>query len=118
MKNPEQHGDLSTLDDAGLENAIRDAEERIKAARALQDKRRREGQQAAIEAARATLAKAGLTFGDAVKRQKAGKRKDVAGPGRKYVNPENPAQVYSTGRGRPPAWFKALEKKGQLPDPQ
>jgi hypothetical protein len=38
--------------------------------------------------------------------------------GTKYLNPENPAEFYVAGKGRPPGWFETLRAKGGLPMPE
>ena len=103
--------DLQGLGDAEIEKLIADGQELLKV-RAAQ--RRSE----ALEAAKATLEKAGLTPQDLI----AATRKRSAGgaaiqSGQKYVNPANPKETWTSGRGRRPDWFKALEKRGQIPAP-
>lgn len=37
--------------------------------------------------------------------------------GDRYINPDNPAEVYAVGKGRPPGWFEKRRAKGMLPAP-
>lgn len=106
--------DLEKLDDQALEGFIEQAQ-------ALLKTRKAQRKQDAIEAARARLAEVGLSFRDVASAPAKSARKRERGPslqaGQRYVNPADPKQVWMSGRGRRPAWVKALEKKGQLPDP-
>src|SRR4051812_17148416 len=36
----------------------------------------------------------------------------------RYVNPDNPAESYTVGKGRPPGWFEKRRAKGALPAPE
>jgi DNA-binding protein H-NS len=103
---------LEKLDDSELENVIGRAQGLLAARK---EQRRKD----ALEAARAKLAEAGLTPADlmAATRKKSAKSDVIAG-GQVYVNPENPKQKWTSGRGRRPSWFKALEKKGKTPSPE
>ena len=103
--------DLDSLSDAEIEKVIADGQSLLKV-RGLQ--RREE----ALEAAKAALAGAGLTPQDLI----AATRKRSTGAatlpsGQKFVNPDNPKETWTSGRGRRPAWFKALEKSGRMPQP-
>src|SRR5262245_13048041 len=101
--------DLEALDDAGLQGVISRAEQLLK-------DRAADRRQQAIDEAKARLASVGLTFRDVVGKSK-GPAKPGAATGTKYINPADPSQTYTTGRGRPPKWFAALQAKGKLPEP-
>ncbi len=104
--------DLDKMADADIEQLIT-AGQKLLAAR--KEQRRKD----AIESARSTLANAGLTPDDLVAASKKRTAKaDILPAGRNYVNPDNRKQVWISGRGRRPLWFKALEKKGQVPSPE
>ncbi len=106
--------DLEQLDEAALEGVIEKAQDLLKTRK---EQRRKD----AIETARAKLAEVNLTFRDVADAPPA-KRKRGDGPplkaGQTYVNPATPSEKWVSGRGRRPAWLKALEKKGQMPKPQ
>lgn len=103
--------DLAGLSDAEIQTLIADGQELLKT-RATQ--RREE----ALEAARAKLAEAGLTPQDLIAATRKRPASTASLPsGQKYVNPDNPKETWVSGRGRRPAWFKALERAGQKPRP-
>jgi hypothetical protein len=47
-----------------------------------------------------------------------GKAKSTLTAGDRYVNPDNPAERYTVGKGRPPGWFEKRRAKGALPPPE
>lgn len=102
--------ELNELNDGELEELV------LKIRSVLSD-RQAERRRVAIEQASEILKKAGVDPGEltAVKRKRAEKPLPA---GKRYKNPTNPKQVWVSGRGRRPSWVKALEKKGQLPDPE
>jgi DNA-binding protein H-NS len=104
---------LEKLDDSGLQKVI----ERAQGLLATRKEKRRTD---ALEAARAKLAEAGLTPADlmAASKKPRTKSSDVLQAGQVYINPDDPKQKWTSGRGRRPSWFKALEKQGKFPNPQ
>jgi DNA-binding protein H-NS len=95
----------------------------IEQVQALLATRKEQRKAEAVAAARARLAEVGLTFRDvaASPARRAGRGQSPAASrptGLRYINPADPSQVWVSGRGRRPDWVKALEKKGQLPNPQ
>ncbi len=107
--------DLETLSDDDLAKTIEQAQGLLKS-------RKEQRRTDALESARAKLAEAGLTPADLVaatkKRSSRAANADVLKAGQRYVNPDNPKEVWVSGRGRRPSWFKALEKKGRVPSPE
>lgn len=106
--------ELEKLDDGELAELIDQAQQ------ILIDRKERRKQEA-IEAARSALAGVGLSFRDVAnpKVQRVARTSGgaVLAAGKRYVNPADPKQVWTSGRGRRPTWVKELERKGQLPDP-
>ncbi len=103
--------DLNGLSDADIQKLIEDGQELLKA----RAKQRREE---ALEAAKAALAGAGLTPQDLIAATRKRSTGAAALPsGQKFVNPDNPKQTWTSGRGRRPTWFQALERAGRIPAP-
>ncbi len=103
--------DLDNLSDSEIEKVIAEGQLLLK----VRGQQRRED---ALEAARAKLAEAGLTPQDLINATRKRPAPSTAlASGQKFVNPDNPKETWTSGRGRRPAWFKALEKKGQVPPP-
>lgn len=103
--------DLQGLSDAEIGKLIAEGQELLKTRAAA---RRTE----ALEAAKATLEKAGLTAQDLINATRKRSAPGIALPsGQKFVNPDNPKQTWTSGRGRRPGWFKALDKQGRVPEP-
>jgi hypothetical protein len=91
----------------------------ISRAQDLLTQRAKKREEDAIAAARAELAKAGLTFADVegIDRKKAKKTAPLKA-GQKIVHPDDPKKVYVAGKGRRPEWVNKLEKDGRLPQAQ
>jgi DNA-binding protein H-NS len=88
----------------------------LPAGEALLKKRAEQRRKEAIASARITLAGVNLTFRDVVNEPSGPKAAQTPLPaGQRDVNPANSKQVWVSGRGRRPSWFKAVEKKGQVP---
>lgn len=95
----------------------------LEALKAQADAVLRERQEAsrreALEQARAILDAAGLTFAEAAQlateppRKRAAARGPVYRAGERYVNPANPAQSWTVGKGRPPKWLGTLATAGE-----
>jgi DNA-binding protein H-NS len=58
-----------------------------------------------------------VTIGSATAKEPMKKARPPLKAGDRYTNPENPAEVYIVGKGRPPGWFEKLRTKGKLPPP-
>lgn len=104
--------DLEKLNDEQLAEMIETAQTMLK-------DRKEQRKKDAIEAARATLAGAGLTFSDAAKftapaATRSRSRGNALQAGKRYVNPADPSQVWESKKGRRPLWVQELQKKGQL----
>jgi len=44
--------------------------------------------------------------------------KAVLKAGERYVHPGDATKSFTVGKGRPPAWFTDLQRKGKLPRPE
>jgi hypothetical protein len=85
----------------------------------LLKQRDRERKESALEQAKAILVQAGLSLKELSRiKAKGASGKAVLPAGTKFVNPENPAEFYIAGKGRPPGWFEKLREKGSLPAPE
>jgi DNA-binding protein H-NS len=110
------------MESQAIEN-LSDAELEALAARAQEMLKVRQGQkrQEAIEQARSILEAVGLTFRDAEQMaERERKRNPVVKPqhrqGARFVNPANPEQSWTAGKGRKPKWLTELEAKGEAPE--
>lgn len=101
--------DLEKLKDEELHDVIARAQ-------ALLEERKKAARQKAIEDAQAALAAVGLTFRDVNTTRSA--KKSPLPQGQKYVNPDDPSQVWVSGRGRRPKWLAALDAQGKMPKPR
>src|SRR5262245_24965366 len=106
---------LQAMTDEQLQEWVEEAQDE-------QERRKKAKRQKAIDDAKALLAAAGLSLKDALSSGTGkGKGKKAGQPlkqGQRYVNPANPSEVYTVGRGRRPKWFADLEAKGQTPAPE
>lgn len=88
----------------------------IAAAQGLLQSRAEKRKSDAIEQIRQIAATAQITVSfDASRKSKGGKA--VMRAGERFVNPADPTQSYTVGKGKPPHWFAALRDKNRLPAP-
>jgi DNA-binding protein H-NS len=92
------------------------------AARAHEMLKSRQGQKRheAVEQARSLLESVGLTFRDAEQllgkeRKKGPTTKPQHRQGSRFVNPADPGQTWTAGKGRKPKWLTELEARGEAP---
>lgn len=86
-------------------------------AQRLLRERREQRKADTIQTVRATLQAAGLTVRDLLVRRRAAAGEDSGRryrAGYRYQNPEHPSQVWN-GRGKKPAWLRALEAREVAP---
>lgn len=97
--------DLEQLD-------IQQLEQLIEGAKALLEIRLRERKARAMMQARAILEEAGVSPRE-LARTKADKKQGlVVKQGVTYVNPDNPSESWTAGKGRRPKWLSALAVNG------
>src|SRR5687768_15530533 len=99
--------EIDNLSDDELERLAAQAQEKLK-------NRREEKRLEIAREAKRLLDSVGLTFRDAErlvgqeKKKPSSAKKGEAPKGARYVNPANPTQSWTSGRGRKPKWFLDL----------